>query len=45
MAPRFILGSGRKDNSLGGFIDVESTPGSGSVFMVTLPLKQAAEIS
>jgi PAS domain S-box-containing protein len=32
-------------DSLDGFIDVESTPGSGSVFMVTLPLKQTAEIS
>ena len=30
--------------SLGGFIDVESTPGSGSVFMVTLPLKDSAEM-
>jgi signal transduction histidine kinase len=32
-------------DSLDGFIDVESTPGSGSVFMVTLPLKQTAEAS
>jgi signal transduction histidine kinase len=28
---------------LDGFIDVESTPGNGSVFMVTLPLKQTTE--
>lgn len=32
-------------DSLGGFIDVQSTPGSGSVFMVTLPLKQTTEAS
>lgn len=28
-------------DAMGGFIDVESTPGSGSVFMVTLPLKES----
>jgi signal transduction histidine kinase len=31
-------------DSLGGFIDVQSTPGSGSVFMVTLPLKESGEM-
>ncbi len=31
-------------DSLDGFIDVESTPGSGSVFMVTLPLKESGEM-
>jgi signal transduction histidine kinase len=30
---------------MGGFIDVESTPGSGSKFTVTLPVKQTEEIS
>ncbi len=47
---RFITGTGLGlpivkglVDSLGGFIDVESTPGSGSVFMVTLPVKEAGE--
>jgi PAS domain S-box-containing protein len=31
-------------DSMGGFIDAESTPGSGSKFTVTLPVKQAEEI-
>jgi PAS domain S-box-containing protein len=31
-------------DSMGGFIDVESTPGSGSVFVVTLPLKESGEM-
>jgi signal transduction histidine kinase/FixJ family two-component response regulator len=32
-------------DSMGGFIDVESTPGSGSKFTVTLPVKQTEEVS
>ena len=47
---RFVTGTGLGlpivkglVESLGGFIDVESTPGSGSVFMVTLPLKESGE--
>ncbi len=49
---RFVTGTGLGlpivkglVESLGGFIDVESTPGSGSVFMVTLPLKDTEETS
>ncbi|MEJ2727698.1 MAG: HAMP domain-containing sensor histidine kinase [Deltaproteobacteria bacterium] len=44
---RFITGTGLGLpivkgllDSIGGFIDVESTPGSGSKFTVTLPVKQ-----
>jgi signal transduction histidine kinase len=32
-------------DSMGGFINVESTPGSGSKFTITLPVKQTEEIS
>lgn len=49
---RFITGTGLGLpivkgllDSMGGFIDVESTPGSGSRFTVTLPVKQTVEIS
>jgi two-component system phosphate regulon sensor histidine kinase PhoR len=49
---RFITGTGLGLpivkgllDSMGGFIDVESTPGSGSKFTVSLPVKQAEEIS
>jgi two-component system phosphate regulon sensor histidine kinase PhoR len=49
---RFITGTGLGLpivkgllDSLGGFIDVQSTPGSGSTFTVTLPVKRAAESS
>ena len=47
---RFITGTGLGLpivkgllDSIGGFIDVESTPGSGSKFTVTLPVKQAIQ--